>query len=153
MTAVSPGVLILLGAALAVAVIMGLVALGRIPAAMEPPRDPWRLPRGRRRARGEDPVAAGVTQHAREPEILGASAPLDGPAPHDRPASQHTEQSGGRPMAAMKPRTGDGPLEVVREGRSTIMRVPLEGGGRLVVEISLDEAAELRSALDGVLEG
>ncbi|MGO1925005.1 MAG: DUF3117 domain-containing protein, partial [Brachybacterium tyrofermentans] len=25
-------------------------------------------------------------------------------------------------MAAMKPRTGDGPLEVVEEGRSIIMR-------------------------------
>lgn len=55
-------------------------------------------------------------------------------------------------MAAMKPRTGDGPLEVVQEGRSTIMRVPLEGGGRLVVEISLEEAAELRAALDGVIK-
>ena len=39
-------------------------------------------------------------------------------------------------MAAMKPRTGDGPLEVVKEGRSIIMRMPLEGGGRLVLEIS-----------------
>ena len=40
-------------------------------------------------------------------------------------------------MAAMKPRTGDGPLEVVEEGRSIIMRVPLEGGGRLVVPHAL----------------
>ena len=39
-------------------------------------------------------------------------------------------------MAAMKPRTGDGPLEVTKEGRGIVMRVPLEGGGRLVVEIS-----------------
>ena len=37
-------------------------------------------------------------------------------------------------MAAMKPRTGDGPLEVTKEGRGYVMRVPLEGGGRLVVE-------------------
>jgi len=37
-------------------------------------------------------------------------------------------------MAAMKPRTGDGPLEVTKEGRGIVMRVPLEGGGRLVVE-------------------
>ena len=29
-------------------------------------------------------------------------------------------------MAAMKPRTGDGPLEVTREGRGIVMRVPLE---------------------------
>ena len=39
-------------------------------------------------------------------------------------------------MAAMKPRTGDGPLEVTKEGRGIVMRVPLEGGGRLVVEMS-----------------
>ena len=32
-------------------------------------------------------------------------------------------------MAAMKPRTGDGPLEVTKEGRGIVMRVPLEGGG------------------------
>ena len=50
-------------------------------------------------------------------------------------------------MAAMKPRTGDGPLEVVKEGRSIIMRVPLEGGGRLVVEITPDEIKELQEAL------
>src|SRR5262249_3846878 len=31
-------------------------------------------------------------------------------------------------MAAMKPRTGDGPLEVTKEGRGIVMRVPLEGG-------------------------
>ena len=36
-------------------------------------------------------------------------------------------------MAAMKPRTGDGPMEVAKEGRVIVMRVPLEGGGRLVV--------------------
>ena len=34
-------------------------------------------------------------------------------------------------MAAMKPRTGDGPMEAVKEGRLIIVRVPLEGGGRL----------------------
>ena len=34
-------------------------------------------------------------------------------------------------MAAMKPRTGDGPLEVTKEGRGIVMRVPLEGGGQL----------------------
>ena len=43
-------------------------------------------------------------------------------------------------MAAMKPRTGDGPMEVTKEGRSYVMRVPLEGGGRLVVELKADEA-------------
>lgn len=54
-------------------------------------------------------------------------------------------------MAAMKPRTGDGPMEVVKEGRSYVMRVPLEGGGRLVVEISLDEVKELGNALLGAV--
>lgn len=46
-------------------------------------------------------------------------------------------------MAAMKPRTGDGPLEVTKEGRGIVMRVPLEGGGRLVVEMNADEARNL----------
>ena len=40
-------------------------------------------------------------------------------------------------MAAMKPRTGHGPLEATKEGRGIVMRVPLEGGGRLVVETDL----------------
>lgn len=53
-------------------------------------------------------------------------------------------------MAAMKPRTGDGPLEVTKEGRSIILRMPLEGGGRLVVEMTPDEAANLGEALMGV---
>jgi Protein of unknown function (DUF3117) len=55
-------------------------------------------------------------------------------------------------MAAMKPRTGDGPLEVTKEGRGIVMRVPLEGGGRLVVEMSADEATELGEALRVVVE-
>jgi hypothetical protein len=50
-------------------------------------------------------------------------------------------------MAAMKPRTGDGPLEVTKEGRGIVMRVPLEGGGRLVVEMSSEEASNLGDAL------
>jgi hypothetical protein len=53
----------------------------------------------------------------------------------------------GAQMAAMKPRTGDGPLEVTKEGRGIIMRVPLEGGGRLVVEMTPDEARALGEAL------
>lgn len=51
-------------------------------------------------------------------------------------------------MAAMKPRTGDGPLEVVKESRGILMRVPLEGGGRLVVELSDEEAQDLAKALE-----
>jgi Protein of unknown function (DUF3117) len=54
-------------------------------------------------------------------------------------------------MAAMKPRTGDGPLEVTKEGRGIVMRVPLEGGGRLVVELSVDEAAKLGDALQAAV--
>lgn len=50
-------------------------------------------------------------------------------------------------MAAMKPRTGDGPLEVTKEGRSLIMRVPIDGGGRLVLEIDAAEAQALRDCL------
>jgi hypothetical protein len=54
-------------------------------------------------------------------------------------------------MAAMKPRTGDGPMEVTKEGREIVMRVPLEGGGRLVVEMNFDEATELAGALKQVV--
>jgi len=54
-------------------------------------------------------------------------------------------------MAAMKPRTGDGPLEVTKEGRGLVMRVPLEGGGRLVVELSAEEASALSEALTGAV--
>ena len=53
-------------------------------------------------------------------------------------------------MAAMKPGTGDGPLEVVKEGRGILMRIPLEGGGRLVVELSDDEAQDLAKALENL---
>ncbi|CAB4905268.1 unannotated protein [freshwater metagenome] len=56
----------------------------------------------------------------------------------------------GDAMAAMKPRTGDGPLECTKEGRSYVMRVPLEGGGRLVVELNAEEAKNLGEALLGV---
>jgi hypothetical protein len=54
-------------------------------------------------------------------------------------------------MAAMKPRTGDGPLEVTKEGRGIVMRVPLEGGGRLVVELNAEEAGSLGDALKAVV--
>jgi hypothetical protein len=58
---------------------------------------------------------------------------------------------GGTAMAAMKPRTGDGPLEVTKEGRGIVMRVPLEGGGRLVVELNAEEATSLGDALKAVV--
>jgi hypothetical protein len=52
-------------------------------------------------------------------------------------------------MAAMKPRTGDGPLEVTKEGRGIVLRMPIEGGGRLVVEMTPAEAAALGEAIRG----
>ena len=58
---------------------------------------------------------------------------------------------GERSMAAMKPRTGDGPMEAVKEGRLIIVRVPLEGGGRLVVELNAEEAGALGAALNEVV--
>ncbi|HEY8663884.1 MAG TPA: DUF3117 domain-containing protein [Propionibacteriaceae bacterium] len=54
-------------------------------------------------------------------------------------------------MAAMKPRTGDGPMEVTKEGRGIVMRVPVDGGGRLVVELNAREATDLLEALRGVV--
>ena len=54
-------------------------------------------------------------------------------------------------MAAMKPRTGDGPMEAVKEGRLIIVRVPLEGGGRLVVSVNDAEAKELHDVLAAVV--
>jgi hypothetical protein len=49
----------------------------------------------------------------------------------------------------MKPRTGDGPTEVTKEGRGLILRLPVDGGGRLVVELKPEEAATLLAALQG----
>ena len=51
-------------------------------------------------------------------------------------------------MAAMKPRTVDGPMEVTKEARSLVMRIPLEGGGRLVVELNQEEARNLADVLN-----
>ena len=54
-------------------------------------------------------------------------------------------------MAAMKPRTGDGPMEVTKEARSLVMSIPLEGGGRLVVELNPTEANNLSAALEAAV--
>ena len=43
-------------------------------------------------------------------------------------------------------------MEVTKEGRGIVMRVPLEGGGRLVVEMNADEANELAAALKEVVD-
>ena len=42
-------------------------------------------------------------------------------------------------------------MEAVKEGRLIIVRVPLEGGGRLVVSVNDAEARELHDALEGVV--
>lgn len=42
-------------------------------------------------------------------------------------------------------------MEVTKEGRGIIMRVPLEGGGRLVVELTPAEANELAERLNEVV--
>ncbi|AZA11160.1 DUF3117 domain-containing protein [Corynebacterium gerontici] len=55
-------------------------------------------------------------------------------------------------MAAMKPRTGNGPMEAVIESRKIVMRIPTDGGGRLVIELNKEEAAELGSLLTAVSE-
>ena len=52
-------------------------------------------------------------------------------------------------MAAMKPRTTGGEMEAV-ESRKIVMRIPSDGGGRIVIELSKDEAAELGSLLTEV---
>jgi hypothetical protein len=54
-------------------------------------------------------------------------------------------------MAAQKPRTGDGPMEATKEGRLIIVKVPLEGGGRMAVSMTADEVTELHSLLGKVL--
>lgn len=53
-------------------------------------------------------------------------------------------------MAAMKPRTGDGPLEIEREARSIVLRIPVDGGGRLVLEMNDQEIADLKAAIEAV---
>jgi hypothetical protein len=86
--------------------------------------------------------------------VVRASArgvtPRGGVLPCIGAEARSREEGDGR-MAAMKPRTGDGPLEVTKEGRGIVMRVPLEGGGRLVVELTVDEAAKLGDALKSVV--
>ncbi len=54
-------------------------------------------------------------------------------------------------MAAQKPRSGDGPLEVAKEGRGIVLRIPVDGGGRLVIEVNEVEAGELAEALNAVV--
>ena len=44
-------------------------------------------------------------------------------------------------------------MEAVKEGRLIIVRVPLEGGGRLVVSVNDAEARELHDVLGEVISG
>ena len=53
-------------------------------------------------------------------------------------------------MAAMKPRTTGGEMEAVVESRKIVMRIPSDGGGRIVIELNKEEAAELGSLLPEV---
>ena len=55
-------------------------------------------------------------------------------------------------MAAMKPRTGDGPMEAEPGNHGTTLRIPLEGGGRMVLEMKAEEISELHAVLSKVLE-
>jgi hypothetical protein len=43
-------------------------------------------------------------------------------------------------------------MEVTKEARSLVMRIPLEGGGRLVVELNAEEAANLGSCLQAAVQ-
>jgi hypothetical protein len=51
-------------------------------------------------------------------------------------------------MGAMKPRTSNGPIEVVREGRHYVMRIPMDDGDRLVIALAAGEAEELGHLLE-----
>ena len=53
-------------------------------------------------------------------------------------------------MAGTKPRTGDGPLEDEGEGGGIVVRIPVEGGGRLVLELNDAELTSLKEALGAV---
>ena len=86
---------------------------------------------------GLDPGAVRPSGHGSGPPGPDARMGPTGPG----------EATEGVHMAAMKPRTGDGPLEVTKEGRGYVMRVPLEGGGRLVVELNGEEAKDLGAKL------
>ena len=55
-------------------------------------------------------------------------------------------------MAAMKPRTSDGPLEVERTLHGYTLRLPLEGGGRMVLEMKREELEHLASVVTAALD-
>jgi hypothetical protein len=53
----------------------------------------------------------------------------------------------------MKPRGTDGPMEAERENRGLIvLKVPVDGGGRLVFSMNDDEVKKLYETLAGVVK-
>jgi len=42
-------------------------------------------------------------------------------------------------------------MEVTKEARAMVMRIPLEGGGRLVVELNVEEATNLGNVLQAAV--
>ena len=46
---------------------------------------------------------------------------------------------------------GGWPLEATAEGRGIVVRIPTEGGGRLVIEMSPQEAGELAAVLTAAI--
>lgn len=55
-------------------------------------------------------------------------------------------------MAAMKPRTSDGPLEAERDNRGVTVKIPLEGGGRMVLLFKDDELATLAEVVNAQIK-
>ncbi|MEN9737560.1 MAG: hypothetical protein RJA26_793 [Actinomycetota bacterium] len=56
-------------------------------------------------------------------------------------------------MAAMKPRGTDGPLEAEVEPRGLIvLKVPVDGGGRLVFSMNAEEVSRLYEVLENVVK-
>lgn len=56
-------------------------------------------------------------------------------------------------MAAQKPRSGDGPLEILPglKGAHKLF-LPIQGGGRQVLELSTSELERLKRVVDRALE-
>ena len=54
-------------------------------------------------------------------------------------------------MAAQKPRTGDGPMEIVPEPLYTL-RIPADGGGRVQVVLDKSELEELQKHLQPIIK-
>lgn len=58
--------------------------------------------------------------------------------------------SGVSDVAALKPRGGDGPMEIELGQGGCTMLIPVEGGGRLVVVLDSAEAEQLGTILAAV---